>query len=78
MNTFFDTCLALPCGHKGYELLIIFHYWFLGKIATGGVVAKIAVLNIAINPSMGFAALLKKTVGREGEKKSLLKYTTFM
>lgn len=53
-------------------LLVILHCCFLGKIATGGVVAKIAVLNIAMNPSTGFAALLLKNwLGEKKMKESL-------
>lgn len=48
-------------------MLVLLHCLLLGKIATGGVIAKITVLNIAMNYTNGFAALLKKkTVGREG------------
>lgn len=66
MDTFFGTCLALPCGHKWYLTVSRPSLLVLRKIATGGVVAKIAVRNIAMNLGTGFAALLKKTVGREG------------
>lgn len=69
-------------------MLIILHCRLLGKIATGGVVAKRAVLNFAVNSSTGFASLLKGWEGncggrvREVRKKMprlyLLRYTTFV
>lgn len=43
---------------------------FFGKITTGGVVAKIAVLNIVVNPSIRFAALLKKKPKKTGREEN--------
>jgi len=64
-------------------MLITLHYCFLGKVSTGGVAAKRGVLNIAMNPSTGFASSLKEKGGvRRGEGNQdcicMLRYTFFI
>lgn len=51
-------------------MLIILHCCFLGKIATGGVAAERAVLNITMNSSIGFASLLKNKQTKQNPKKA--------
>lgn len=54
-------------------LFVILHCCSLGKIATGGVAAKITVLNIAMNLVLYLLPSLKKHSGEKESKTKLVK-----